>query len=221
MIEGCTSKQWEEIQEHYLLTIGSRASPKRWTSSLIPKMWDVAWDQWQHRNDAVHSGQQAQRVSEEVNDRIRDEWRQGTRGLDLNTRALFRATTFERLLERTIQHRRSWLGSVTLGRANPQQPTRQQRQRQETSRMRHLMRNFLLTGAPQVTEALVERVSQNRERRLSTISQPPPRRRQHQEMTRMRQCLRNFFRPEGPQQQQQQRRPLQRAQQQQREQQQA
>ena len=60
MVQGCLSKHWQEIQAQYFLTLRSRQSPKRWTSSLVQKLWDVAWDQWDHRNDAVHKGAKAQ-----------------------------------------------------------------------------------------------------------------------------------------------------------------
>jgi hypothetical protein len=52
--EGWVHKEWEVIQTKYLNEISSRRSGKRWTSALISKMWDVAWDLWEHRNAVYH-----------------------------------------------------------------------------------------------------------------------------------------------------------------------
>jgi hypothetical protein len=52
--EGWVHKEWDVLQTRYLSEISSRRSGKRWTSALISKMWDVAWDLWEHRNAVYH-----------------------------------------------------------------------------------------------------------------------------------------------------------------------
>ena len=50
LLEGCPAKGWEESQQMYFSWIGSRRTGKRWLSAVIRKLWDVAWDMWDHRN---------------------------------------------------------------------------------------------------------------------------------------------------------------------------
>jgi hypothetical protein len=47
-------KSWTEIQQHYYSLIHSRRSGRRWTIELIKRLWQIAWDIWQHRNDVLH-----------------------------------------------------------------------------------------------------------------------------------------------------------------------
>jgi hypothetical protein len=52
--EGWIHKEWEILQHHYYQSIDSRRSSKRWTIALITKLWEVAWDLWDFRNDVFH-----------------------------------------------------------------------------------------------------------------------------------------------------------------------
>jgi hypothetical protein len=52
--EGCLACDWAAIQHKYYVWIGSRRSGRRWVSMLIRKLWDTAWDLWEHRNGIVH-----------------------------------------------------------------------------------------------------------------------------------------------------------------------
>jgi hypothetical protein len=47
-------KEWEIKQSNYYKLTNSRRSCKRWTIALITKLWDVAWDLWEHRNEVYH-----------------------------------------------------------------------------------------------------------------------------------------------------------------------
>jgi len=31
-------------------------------AALIQKLWDIAWDMWEHQNEALHNGPQAQQL---------------------------------------------------------------------------------------------------------------------------------------------------------------
>ena len=46
---------WEQAQEAYYKWYRSRKSARRWTTALIQKLWNVAWDLWEHRNGIVHA----------------------------------------------------------------------------------------------------------------------------------------------------------------------
>jgi hypothetical protein len=44
-MSGNISVMWQEIQAQYFQEIGKQNSGLRWTSALIQKIWQVAWDQ--------------------------------------------------------------------------------------------------------------------------------------------------------------------------------
>lgn len=46
--EGIWDSSWRETQALFLKRRGSRRSPKRWASAVIRKLWDIAWDLWEH-----------------------------------------------------------------------------------------------------------------------------------------------------------------------------
>jgi hypothetical protein len=52
--EGRVHKQWRQHMTRYYKEAGERRTGKRWTSALIRKMWDIAWDLWEHRNGILH-----------------------------------------------------------------------------------------------------------------------------------------------------------------------
>jgi hypothetical protein len=81
--EGRIAKDWEQAQEAYYKWCRSRKSARRWTTALIQKLWNVAWDLWEQRNgivlDAEHAEIQHNMV--EVNNEIRAQFQQGHHGL--------------------------------------------------------------------------------------------------------------------------------------------
>jgi len=53
-LEGWLHKDWESIQQKYYKLIQSRQTSKRWMAAVITKLWEIAWDLWEHRNDVMH-----------------------------------------------------------------------------------------------------------------------------------------------------------------------
>ena len=51
---GFVALEWQQSQQEYYLSISSRRTGKRWVSALIRKLWDIAWDIWDHRNSQIH-----------------------------------------------------------------------------------------------------------------------------------------------------------------------
>ena len=51
---GFHSSKWQPIQQCFYSAIGSPHSDKQWASILICKLWDIAWDMWQHKHCIVH-----------------------------------------------------------------------------------------------------------------------------------------------------------------------
>jgi hypothetical protein len=46
---------WQEIQIHYFLDIGKQNPGLCWTSALMQKITQMAWDQWDHRNAILNN----------------------------------------------------------------------------------------------------------------------------------------------------------------------
>ena len=53
--EGCMVIDWERAQDVYYHWCHSKKSGRRWTTALIQKLWDIAWDLWEHWIRIVHS----------------------------------------------------------------------------------------------------------------------------------------------------------------------
>jgi hypothetical protein len=53
--EGWIPVCWEEAQQSYYSLIRSHHTGRRWIISLIKKLWNVAWDLWEHCNGILHN----------------------------------------------------------------------------------------------------------------------------------------------------------------------
>jgi hypothetical protein len=53
---GNISVLWQEIQEQYFRE-KKQDSGLRWKSAFIQNIWQVAWDQWEHRNAILHNSE--------------------------------------------------------------------------------------------------------------------------------------------------------------------
>jgi hypothetical protein len=52
--EGWISHEWTKAQQAHYTSIKSLCTGKRWAVALIKKLWDIAWDLWEHRNGILH-----------------------------------------------------------------------------------------------------------------------------------------------------------------------
>ena len=75
-LEGRLDLHWRETQAAYFKAIASRKNTLRWTAALITKLWDVAWDQWEHRNGIVHRAAES-RHREELRLQVQEAIRAG------------------------------------------------------------------------------------------------------------------------------------------------
>jgi hypothetical protein len=113
-LEGLPTMSWQEAQKTYFLRIGSRRSPKRWVILLIQKLWDVAWDMWEHRNGILHDKEQSIILQNLHND-IREEFARGNAGLTPEARTLFNKGC-EAVLAQPAEVKLQWLARVKLAR---------------------------------------------------------------------------------------------------------
>jgi hypothetical protein len=116
--EGCLAHEWEDVQSNHYSWCRSRKSSRRWTTSLIRKLWDISWDLWEHRIGILHDASNAEILYNmaEVNDSIRDQFWHGPQGLPPRDHALFSGTV-EQLLSASIPYRQKWLERVEKARA--------------------------------------------------------------------------------------------------------
>ena len=120
-LDGLLATEWEEVQNSYFQWLGSRRTGRRWVELLILKVWEVAWDQWQHRNGIAHAeSEDAFRFDMDAIDcSIREEFIRGPQRLPSRERHLF-SGSLEELLDKSARFRRAWLDSVELARSTLQ-----------------------------------------------------------------------------------------------------
>jgi len=53
--DGWLCRGWREYQDQIWKQSRSCKSSQRWTSEIIKKLWNVAWDMWEQRNEALHN----------------------------------------------------------------------------------------------------------------------------------------------------------------------
>jgi hypothetical protein len=114
--EGFLVNEWRTAQDRFYSRIRSRKSSKRWLSALIRKMWQIAWDLWEHRNGYLHDCENSI-ISIEVNQNIVSQFDLGHRQLDRSTRALFNPGC-PAILRKPLDIRIAWLRRVQTARDN-------------------------------------------------------------------------------------------------------
>jgi hypothetical protein len=55
MLKGSPVLGWAEAQQRYLKWQKEHKTGKQWLSAIIQKLWKVAWDLWDHRNNILHN----------------------------------------------------------------------------------------------------------------------------------------------------------------------
>jgi hypothetical protein len=137
--EGRIATRWEQIQNEHYAWCRSRKSGRRWTIALITKLWDVAWDLWEHRIGIVHAKENEEILHgmATVDASIRDHFLRGPNGLPSRLQRLFQGTVDE-ILKAPIIYRQRWLQRVTIARARAIR-----RQNDRYSNERHTMYTWL------------------------------------------------------------------------------
>ena len=111
---GCWSTGWAQAQAQHYRTIGSKQSGKRWLAALIKKLWQVAWDLWEHRNGILQQAKDGM-IAQQLQSSITEEYEQGFQGLPSDLRHLT-LKPLEEILKGTLQDQQEWLGRIQAGR---------------------------------------------------------------------------------------------------------
>jgi hypothetical protein len=133
---GLPAKGWPELQHAHYKRLGLKHSGKRWLMVFIRKLWTIAWDIWNYRNDVVHDKTEGIEALE-INAAITLEYQQ-----EQTSPAVKRyfEITLQTRLQASFDHKAAWLHNVQIARA------RQQRRNLSTSQMRITMANWLATA---------------------------------------------------------------------------
>jgi hypothetical protein len=140
--EGCVAHKWEHIQDAHYTWCRSHKSGRRWTTALIQKLWDVAWDLWEHRIGIDHAKENAEILHgmATVDASIRAEFSRGPNGLPPHLHQLF-SESVNGILAASNTYRQRWLQRVTPARARAVR-----RQDDHYSTERHTMYAWLFDG---------------------------------------------------------------------------
>jgi hypothetical protein len=105
------------VQDQYYKSISSRKSGRQWTIALIKKLFDVAWDLWEHCNGFAHGLEHVEEHYEmhEVDDEIRYQFGMGPAGLPPQYHYLFSGLCQD-LLAKSISNRIRWANLVNSAR---------------------------------------------------------------------------------------------------------
>jgi hypothetical protein len=97
-IEGYWALEWQQCQSVYLIHINSRKSSLLWISRVQRRIWLMAWNMWEHRNNFLHNDGTTIHTYETraINEEIREEWTTGLGQL---------SPTYNHLFNGDLQHR--------------------------------------------------------------------------------------------------------------------
>ena len=119
-IQGFIPKEFKACQQQHLINIGSQKSDSLWIARMQNKIWLIAWDLWQHRNDILHGDGSRihSRDYRATNNQVIAEWTTGPESLSTTLHGhLFRGSLRQRLSS-SISEKRQWLTSVWAARDN-------------------------------------------------------------------------------------------------------
>jgi hypothetical protein len=150
-LEGCFALDWVGVQQQYFNWQKSRRTGRRWAVALVRKLWDVAWDQWEHRNGVLHARDTAsthQLLSQDTDAAIIREYRKGQGHLPRSYSHLFRQPLLE-LMASPLPVKRQWVAAVQAARehfkaARREQLLQEARAARTLRRQQELMAQFFI-----------------------------------------------------------------------------
>jgi Reverse transcriptase (RNA-dependent DNA polymerase) len=137
ILEGTLPKAWSSHQNNHYKAIGSLQSGKRWLVQLILKLWDIAWDLWEHRNNIAHESNaliELQQLDCEIQSTLT------MNEYPAEAAYLFSDHTREQLATATLPVKKSWLQNFH---AHVQYANNALRSDTGLKSMRQTMRRFL------------------------------------------------------------------------------
>ena len=114
-LEGGVSILWSAAQALFLPFTKSPKTSRQWTTALIQKLFNVAWDQWEHRNKYLHDNKNKldQEEVKQTDAKIRQAFCIGSRLLAPADRGLFK-TGRKKILAHLLDSKLDWLRHVQV-----------------------------------------------------------------------------------------------------------
>jgi hypothetical protein len=139
-LEGCLTMEWQAQQQRYYETLKSRKTGRRWATLVIRKLWDVAWDMWEHRNGILHKKDNTVK-HQATDEELRRLYAEGPTKVLRRDRTLFTKSVEDWLLSDPFV-RRQWVSMVTKS------SRRYADKRAPMDRMRAVLSRFLGRADP-------------------------------------------------------------------------
>jgi hypothetical protein len=135
--EGCIAVEWAGVQEAHFLWLGRRNAGKRWATSLVVKLLEVAWDLWDHRNQVKKHLETTQDIARREATMLaaRSEHAFGRSGLPRRDWRLFKRP-LSSILSSSLHCMDAWLLPVEIARARK---IRRQHARATTPRYQRIL----------------------------------------------------------------------------------
>jgi len=104
-LDSWLSLDWHATQEPYWLQWLRCKSSKWWTAELIKKLWNIAWDMWDHCNKALHNSTNPHDdiIESKINDQVQEIFAYGLHAIPWDAFPLYQGT-----VEELLQHLKSY-----------------------------------------------------------------------------------------------------------------
>ena len=111
---GIMTTRWQVLQARHYKHIRTKKSSKRWTTALIKKLWEMSWDQWQHRCRILHKPGRSQRAADtNLDEAIHNQIQEGApQHCPSHWRTYFSQRYRDAILCTTAQAKKRWLNLV-------------------------------------------------------------------------------------------------------------
>ena len=113
LVLGRPARAWVHTQQRYWDDQNRPNSVRRWMTAVLEQFFDIAWDQWEHRNGRLHHKEESLLV-DELHDNMRREFQLGIRNLGLG-KALAPVNE-DALLMKPFRWKERWLKRVQAAR---------------------------------------------------------------------------------------------------------
>ena len=141
IMEGVLGKHWSEEQDWYKQQKSEVTSGRKWAQLVIRRLWKIAWDIWQHRNEMEHRHDQQKELFR-LRELAKVEIEVGSKGYG-SMQFLFTPEMVDKVLHGNKDYVANWIRSVQVRR---QRQERVEAQSGAMINMRNMMRRFLTGG---------------------------------------------------------------------------
>ncbi len=146
--EGWIPTGWEEAQQAYYAFVNSNRTGRRWTICLILKLWDIAWDLWEHRNGVLHEQNNVLTSSEirQLNQKVRSIYGQIQQAFLSPHDKYLLNLPLESLISKDYIYKKTWLIQAQAAWAASRLTSRANSSRTMMFNMKRVMRQWLQGG---------------------------------------------------------------------------